>query len=268
MTTAYNVDRMMRPIVTLLTDFGTVDGFVGAMKGVVLSRAPEALVLDLTHDIPPQDVHAGARALREAAWTFPAGTIHVAVVDPGVGTRRRRLLLASDGQLFIGPDNGLLSLAAGADARGWVLERRQYFMPRISSTFHGRDVFAAVAGHLAAGIEPAAFGPPAGDFLRLSEPAPRREGKRVIGSVLYGDRFGNLITNIDEGLLGDGEAWVVSLGERSLGPLRETFSDVEPGGWVAYVGSGGRLEIAVREGRAADLAGPQAADAEVVLCAS
>lgn len=255
----------MPPIVTLLTDFGTADGFVGAMKGLVLSRAPGTLLVDLTHDIPPQNVHAGAWALREAAATYPRGTVHVAVVDPGVGTERRPLLVSSGGQHFIGPDNGLLSLAVDDAAVARVLDRPKYFEPQVSRTFHGRDVFASVGGHLAAGKRPGQLGRVVERWQRLEEPQPQRRGEQLLGQVVHVDRFGNLVTNLHGQLLGDPGAWRVQLVERDLGPLRSTFGEVAPGRWLAYMGSGGRLEIAVRDGSAAERLGRRGRGTQVVL---
>ena len=253
----------MGTIITLLTDFGTADGYVGAMKGVILRRSPGATVVDITHDIPPQKVHAGARALAEAAPLFPAGTIHVAVVDPGVGSARHPLLVASEGQLFIGPDNGLLSLAAPAgEAR--ALDRRELFRATVSSTFHGRDVFASVAGHLAAGLPPQSCGHVVERWQRLQLPKPTMEADRIAGTVIHVDRFGNLITNLKRGAVGDAARWRIFVDERDIGPIRGTFSDVAPGQWVAYIGSGGELEIAVRDGDAAS-ALEQTTDVRVTL---
>jgi len=240
----------MQPIITLLTDFGTSDGFVGAMKGVILSLAPGAQVVDLTHEIAPQDVLSGAWALREAATTFPPGTIHVAVVDPGVGTDRRPILVEHGGQLFVGPDNGVLSLAA-PDGQAWHLDRPNLFRGRVSQTFHGRDVFAPVAGHLAAGLSPDACGSAIETWLRWPEPRPTRTQGRISGQVVHADRFGNLVTNICHDDLGaERQAWVVEVGGQSIGLLSSTFGDVERGEWVAYIGSSGYLEIGIREGRA------------------
>jgi len=253
----------MGAIVTLLSDFGTADGFVGAMKGVVLSRAPDARVVDLTHDIPPHDVHAGAWALREAATAFPQGTIHVAVVDPGVGTERRAIMLLSRGQLFLGPDNGLLSLAA-PEGQGWVLDRPEWFCPGASRTFHGRDIFASVAGHLAAGVAPEACGAPITSWVRLERPVATLSENEVRGEVVHVDRFGNLVTNIICAELDSVDGWEVHLDGRSVGAIRATFGDVDRGQWVAYTGSSGALEIAVREGRAGDQPGSERA--RVTLC--
>jgi hypothetical protein len=242
----------MGRLITLLTDFGTRDGFVGAMKGVILSVAPNSQVVDLTHDIGAQDVRGGAWALREAALLFPPRTIHVAVVDPGVGGARRPLLLASRRQLFIGPDNGVLSLAANAPSGAWCLDQPRYHRASVSNTFHGRDIFAAVAGHLASGRAPDEVGTPLALWERLRLPRARRVGGRISGQVAHVDRFGNLITNIDAALLGGSRAWDALLDGESIGPLRSTFADVQAGEWVAYLGSGGMIEVAIRDGAAVE----------------
>jgi hypothetical protein len=255
---------MVGPIVTLLTDFGTVDGFVGAMKGAILSRAPTAQVVDVTHDVPPHDVLAGAWALREAVAAFPRGSIHLAVVDPGVGTSRRPLLLRSAGQLFVGPDNGLLSLAAAEAKEGWILDRPAFHAPVVSPTFHGRDVFASVAGHLAAGLVPATCGTPTESWMRIRIPEAVRSEREIRGRVIRADRFGNLVTNIRAEDLNGPSGWQVRVAGTSVGPIRAVYGEVAPGAWVAYVGSGGALEIAIREGNAW-ASDPRIRDAEVVL---
>lgn len=238
-------------VVTLLSDFGDRDGYVGAMKGVVLSRAPDAQIVDLTHGIPAGDVPCGAWALRVAAPCFPASAIHVAVVDPGVGSDRRALLLRSNDQLFVGPDNGLLSWAVDGGARAWVLDRPELFAPRVSSTFHGRDVFASVAGHLAAGREPQDCGTPTESWQRIPWPEPRVAGDEIIGEVVHVDGFGNLITNITESALAPVVGWKIEIADRALARVELTFASVSRGAWVAYVGSAGLLEIGVRDGSAA-----------------
>ena len=256
----------MPAIVTLLTDFGTLDGFAGAMKGVILTRAPDALVVDLTHDVPPQDVWAGAWALREACGMFPEGSIHVAVVDPGVGSPRRPILVEHQGRLFVGPDNGLLSLAArGGVARR--LDRQDLFRAEISPTFHGRDIFASVAGHLAAGLAPTDCGSPVEEWLELELPSPVPVADGVQGRVLHVDRFGNLVSNINAELVAlGGSGWVDVDGGPARVPLETTFADVAPGEWVAYRGSSGFLEIAVRDGDAAATLDGVSRNRRVTLC--
>ncbi|MCC6749415.1 MAG: SAM-dependent chlorinase/fluorinase [Deltaproteobacteria bacterium] len=238
-------------VVTLLSDFGTQDGFVGAMKGVILRRASSSQLVDLTHELRPQDVHAGAWALREAAATFPPGTIHLAVVDPGVGTTRQPLLLVQGGQRFVGPDNGLLTLAAPQPQAAYVLDRPELHQPVVSSTFHGRDLFASVAGHLAAGLAPELCGRPAETWIRLCDPTVERRGRALVGEVVHVDRFGNLVTNLTGDLLGDAATWEVTLAELRVGPLVVTYGQVPSQTWLAYVGSSGRVELAVRDGSAA-----------------
>jgi S-adenosylmethionine hydrolase len=242
-------------IVTFTTDFGSLDGYAGAMKGVVLSLAPATTLVDITHAIPPQDVKAGAVALAQAAPLFPRGTIHVAVVDPGVGGARADLVVeAADGDLFIGPDNGLLSLAARAPRRAYRIEEASFTRQPVSPTFHGRDVFAPTAGRLAAGARAADVGPPAGAIVELDLPLQRWLGDRVDGAVIHVDTYGNLVTSVTADAVPPGAdiEVVVEGTEGTFHPrMGRTFGDVEPGALVAYVGSMGRLEIAVRDGSAA-----------------
>ncbi|HEV2764739.1 MAG TPA: SAM-dependent chlorinase/fluorinase, partial [Pyrinomonadaceae bacterium] len=186
-------------IVTLLTDFGTADYFVGAMKGAVLSVNTRARVIDLTHEVPAHDVEAGAFTLAAACETFPAGTVHVAVVDPGVGSARRPVVVEACGYHFVGPDNGLFGLVYKRDTRARVFHvtNESYFRPAVSATFHGRDLFAPVAGALSKGVAPEQFGPQVEDFARLARPAPRRDADGTLrASVIHVDRFGNCVTNI------------------------------------------------------------------------
>lgn len=251
-------------LITLLTDFGTIDGYVGAMKGVILARAHTAQVIDITHDIPPHNVAMGARALREAAAYFSAGTIHIAIVDPGVGTTRRPLLLEQAGQFFLGPDNGLLTLAVTNVVMAWELNRPQFFSKQVSSTFEGRDIFSSVAGHLAAGVDPDSMGTRIFSWCNLEEPTPVKEDQNWIGKVVHADRFGNLITNLPGSLAAERFVWEVWLGNHNLGRLRKTYHDVAFGQWLAYVGSSGMIEIAICEGNARRSMGMQ--DIEVRLC--
>ena len=244
------------PIVTFTTDFGSADGYVGAMKGVVLSLAPNARVVDIAHGIPAQDVAAGAAALAQAAPLFPPGTIHVAVVDPGVGTLRAGIVVESAGAIFVGPDNGLLSFAAAPPRRAYRIASGAFRRDPVSPTFHGRDVFAPTAGRLAAGAAPADAGPPLSGMVEMA-PAPIRfiDG-RAEGVVTHVDTFGNLITSIPSGMVSPDHMVEVEAGDAKWRPLLgRTFADVAPGEMVAYVGSGGHLEIAVRDGSAAGRTG-------------
>ena len=233
----------MRPLVTLLTDFGTADGYVGEMKGVLLSRAPDAQLVDITHEIPPQDVEAGRLALARVWRRFPAGVVHLVVVDPGVGSARAALAVASDDRLLVGPDNGVLSpalLLSGARAVEIPVPGG------VSATFHGRDVFAPTAAALAMGASLDSLGPAARAPVVRRTAEPRRTDEGTLeGEVITIDRFGNAVTNLFGWRGGS-----VRLHDTVL-PLRRTYADVEPGEPVALAGSSGFIEIAIRDGSAA-----------------
>jgi S-adenosylmethionine hydrolase len=237
----------MRPIVTLLTDFGTADGYVAEVKGTIMSRAPEAVIVDVAHDIPAHDVEAARLAIARYWRKFPSGTVHFAVVDPGVGSARRALAVESDGRFLVGPDNGLLSpalLLGGARAVELAVPSGS------SATFHGRDVFAPAAALLAAGSAVDALGTPVGDpEIRRTREAKRRADGAIEGSVITVDRFGNAVTNL---LAAHGG--IVEVGALHL-PVLRTYADVAPGTPLALVGSSGLIEIAVRDGSAAVLLG-------------
>ncbi len=246
-------------IITLTTDFGAADPFVGVMKGVIAGRAPTALVIDLTHGIPPQDVLAGALVLRHSVAYFPRGTIHLAVVDPGVGSERRALCVETTGALLVGPDNGLLSLAAppGEIRRIVHLTEERFFLSPRSATFHGRDVFAPVAAALAAGTPVEKLGSEARDMQRLDLPPVVREPHALRGQVIYVDHFGNLATNVSAADLGGLAIHAASIGVGSvrLRGVAPSYAAVKRGEPVAVVNSWGLLEIAVREGSARDRLG-------------
>ena len=243
-------------IVTFTTDFGFSDGYVGAMKGVVLSLAPGATLVDITHGIAAQDVIGGAMALAQAAPLFPRGTIHVAVVDPGVGGARADVVVEAEGSLFIGPDNGVLSLAAAAPRRIHLIESPGFRREPVSPTFHGRDVFAPTAGRLAAGEPASAAGPALAELVELEAPLVRRVGDRVEGAVTHVDAFGNLLTSLSADLVPVGALVEVVGRQGTFHPsLGKTFADVAPGALVAYIGSSGLLEIGLRDGSAATLIG-------------
>ena len=247
----------MSPIITLTTDFGTRDAYVAEMKGVMLGIAQPSgeplTVVDVTHEIAAHDVTEGALALEAAVPFFPRGSIHLAVVDPGVGTTRRGLVLRTDRALFVGPDNGLFTpfLEGPARCNAWELQAEEYRLASVSRTFHGRDIFAPAAAHLAAGVPPERFGAAIDDPVRLAWPTVRAVTGAVAGAVLHVDRFGNLVTSIRaETIEGVGRGVRIKLGGRAL-PLVGTYGELETGQAGALVGSGGRLEIAVREGNAA-----------------
>jgi S-adenosylmethionine hydrolase len=242
-------DRVMpNPIITILTDFGTRDSYVAEVKGVLLSRAPAATIVDISHDVPAGDVRAGQYVLSRAWPRFPAGTVHLAVIDPGVGTVRRALAAQAGGHSFVGPDNGLFS-GLPDDARFVSLP----VLRDASPTFHGRDVFAPAAARLATGARLEELGTPAEDVVRRAAPSPRVAESAVLGEVVYIDRFGNLISNIPKELIRMGAS--ISVETTVVGPVRRTFGDVAAGTLVAYVGSGGTVEVGVRVGSAARVLG-------------
>ncbi len=250
----------MSPI-TLLTDFGTRDPYVGAVKGVIASVAPGAVVYDLTHDVPPQDVMEGAYVLREVYACFPPGTVHVAVVDPGVGTERRGVAIEYRGHRFVGPDNGLFSLVLGGAAPDAlvVLDRAEAWRGgAVSATFHGRDVFAPVAARLAAGAALADVGTP-GEALRvLRWSLPIADADSIRGSIVHIDRYGNAVTNIEGADVAsriDERTVKTIAGGTIVRGLVRTYADRDPGDALVLVGSGGYVEVAVRGGNAAELLG-------------
>jgi S-adenosyl-L-methionine hydrolase (adenosine-forming) len=234
-------------IVTLLTDFGTADSYVAEMKGVILTGAPTAALVDINHSIHPGDVRSGAYILGRAWHRFPPATIHLVVVDPGVGTARAALAFRAHGHLFVGPDNGVFTpVLRDAEVEAVVLQVSDSASP----TFHGRDLFAPVAAALAVGAPLHTLGEPfQGIPDRLAFTSPYYEGKTVVGEVIYIDRFGSLITNLTTELVPSHATLEVE--DLDLGPVRRTFSDVAAGGLLAYIGSGGALEIAVNNGSAA-----------------
>jgi hypothetical protein len=253
-----------RQLVTLLTDFGTADGYVGAMKGVILRNAPSATVVDLAHDLPPQNVVAAAHAVAASVPFFPEGTIHVVVIDPGVGSDRSILGTRVDGQVILAPDNGVLSVLTAAHAPEQIVSlRNPRYVPAstASRTFHGRDIFAPVAAHLAGGVSLDDLGPPPDTVTVLDLPVPSVTQQRIDGHVLYADRFGNLITNVPGHLLTepfpDLSVTRVWLGERLIGPVLPSYSFTSDDQALAMVNSMGSLEIAVNQGSAADRFGAE-----------
>lgn len=250
---------MARPVVALLTDFGLRDHYVASMKGVVLGIAPDASLVDITHEIAPQDVLAAALELAACWRDFPEGSIFVVVVDPGVGTARRAIAVAAGDRLFVAPDNGVVSLVLDEQPPTASVEiaERKYLRPVVSRTFEGRDRFAPAAAWLARGIDIRALGPAAADLARLDVPSPRATAHGLVGTVLTIDRFGNLISNIGSGLLQrlGTPVPLVRVDDHSPVPFVRTYGDVAPGTVCALVGSSGYLEVAVNGGSAARLLG-------------
>lgn len=242
-------------IVTLLTDFGESDWYVSAVKGVILTRFPSCKLIDVTHRIWPGDIYNGAYVLKQTYAYFPAGSVHMAVVDPGVGGARRPLLVETSGQWFVGPDNGLFGPVLQEEGGGVVrhLQNEEFFLHPVSSTFHGRDVFAPVAAYVASGEEVANLGPVIEDWIRLEIPRPQYEKDEVVGQITYVDRFGNGITNIrwDDIVkhLG-GTACDVLVGTLALRGIRGTYVDAPKGQPLAVIGSSGFLEISIHGGNA------------------
>ena len=234
-------------LITLLTDFGLADSYVAEVKGVLLSRAPAATLVDITHQVAPGDVRAGQYLLSRAWRQFPKGTVHLGIVDPGVGTSRRALAASADEHLFVAPDNGLLSF----------LPEPHFVSLKVPSeaapTFHGRDVFAPAAAALASGTPLERLGSPITDANISPLPSPMHDGTAVMGEVLYVDRFGTLISNIPGPEVEPGVR--IRVAGTDVGALRRTFGDAERGTLVALVGSGGTVEVAVRDGSAARLLG-------------
>jgi S-adenosylmethionine hydrolase len=253
-------------IVTLLTDFGVVDTYVGQVKGAILTVCPEARLVDLSHAVPAQDVRTGAFLLWSAVRAFPAGTVHLAVVDPGVGSARRAVAVrCARGDFFVGPDNGLLAPAIerlGGTAAAVVLDRPSFWRADASSTFHGRDIFGPIAGHLARGTGLK----PLGSNLRRLErpfalPEPQRAGTSLIGEVLYVDSYGNLVTNIPGSQLPT--KFLVEIRGQSVAP-KAFYGAAQPGELLALVGSAGLLEISARDENAARTLGARVGDSVTV----
>ena len=247
---------MSRPVIALLTDFGTRDHYVGTMKGVALAICPEATLVDVTHDVPPHDVLVGALELAASYRYFPAGAVFLVVVDPGVGSARRAIAVEAGGYRFVAPDNGVLTgvIEDHAPDAAVELTERRYARPTISRTFEGRDRFAPAAAWLATGVALTALGRPAGPLHRLDIPRPQVTGDQIRGEVLRVDRFGNLITNIDRRLFDRVVASGtvdVSIGPHTIARFVSAYAEVAPGDVCALFGSSDHVEIAASGANAA-----------------
>jgi S-adenosyl-L-methionine hydrolase (adenosine-forming) len=243
-------------IITLTTDFGDHDPYVGIMKGVILGIAPDVRLVDLTHQIPPQSIAEGVFALESARPYFPEGTIHLAIIDPGVGGERRPLLVTTGREYYVGPDNGLFSSAlALLGARAWALDRPEHWLPAVSRTFHGRDIFAPVAARVALGVTPSELGSAISDPERRPPLQAERLGNgEIAGHVIHVDRFGNLMTNVPGEWLA-GRDWTCEIaGARVRGPST-AYADAPRGELLLLVSSNSTAEIAVREANAAERLG-------------
>ena len=245
-------------IITLTTDFGTSDAYVGTMKGVILGINPNVRMVDLTHAIPPQDIHEAAFTIRSAYHYFPKGTIHTVVVDPGVGSDRQAIVCEIDGAFFVCPDNGVLSyllqaIDDGAEHRmnAVAIQNPAYHLPQISNTFHGRDIFAPVAAHLSRGVPLANIGPRVENLVQLPIPMSDISGNTITGQMVKIDRFGNAITNISESALaGAISGYQIRVGTTRLTHLNRAYAESAIGEPLAIIGSFGLLEIAINGGSA------------------
>jgi S-adenosylmethionine hydrolase len=258
-------------LITLTTDFGYRDSFVGIMKGVIKRIDPDAQVIDLTHGIPPQDIRAAALTLRHSVPYFSAGAIHVVVVDPGVGGTRRPLLIECAGNYFIGPDNGVLSLAVRNQQKVVIeLTNSEYFLQPTGSTFHGRDIFAPAAAHLSRGVPIAAFGVPSSSLIELHVPEAVRDQSVIIGEIIYIDGYGNLFTNVyaeDLARLPSSPIHI-AIGSTRIQNLMASYDSVAEDQLAAVINSWGVLEIAECNGNAQQRCGAKVGDQVVVACTS
>jgi S-adenosylmethionine hydrolase len=246
---------MKNSIITLLTDFGTEDHYVAAMKGVILSISPHCRLIDITHQVTPHDSREGAYILANAYSYFPKGTIHLAVVDPGVGGARKPLLIVTPNYSFVGPDNGLFTMVTRKESVEQIiaLDKQKYHLPKVSTTFHGRDIFAPVAAHLSLGVKPSALGHKIDSVSPLGFEEPFIRHEKLLGEILHVDTFGNLVSNIDEGRLSQftrGRSFVIRAGRKTIRGLQKGYWEGKKGEPIALFGSGGFLEISVREGNA------------------
>ncbi|UCF84911.1 MAG: SAM-dependent chlorinase/fluorinase [Desulfobacteraceae bacterium] len=247
-------------IITLTTDFGFMDPYIGVMKGVILSINPEARVIDVGHQLKTGFIFQASTLIQEAYPFFPEGTVHVAVVDPGVGGDRRPIVVRTKAHLFVGPDNGIFWPIITAFPHVEIIHLREnkYFLPHISQTFHGRDIFAPVAAHLSRGIDPSEMGPGISNPVPLEFPSPQQRGDIMAGQVMRVDHFGNLITNVQrkelEKFLGSRRP-VITVGKLIVEGMHKRYGEALAGEALALIGSSDYLEIAVNLGRACDVTG-------------
>jgi S-adenosylmethionine hydrolase len=243
------------PIITLLTDFGLKDPYVASMKGVILAINPQCTQVDITHQVNSHDIKEGAFILGQAYSNFPKGTIHLSVIDPGVGGARKPILIVTKNYFFVGPDNGLFTIALRRERvkQAVILTNQKFFLSKISSTFHGRDIFAPVAAYLSMGVKPESFGRAIKSWHEISFPDPAMKQGKLIGEIVHVDTFGNLVSNIDrKGLLqfSNGRPFVINIAKRAMRGLKKGYWEGRKGEPMALIGSAGFLEISIREGNA------------------
>ncbi|MBS7614647.1 S-adenosyl-l-methionine hydroxide adenosyltransferase family protein [Candidatus Bathyarchaeota archaeon] len=261
-----------KPVITLLSDFGLKDPYVAEMKAVILSICPEASIVDISHEVNKYDKRIGAYMLARAAPLFPKGTIHVAVVDPEVGTKRKPIIITTKHHLYVGPDNGLLILSAEKEGIGKVYEitNKNYMLRNISRTFHGRDIFSPAAAYLALGISASDFGPEISEIIKPSFSQPKVRGQEVLGEVLHVDKFGNIVTNISSehlkriGVKEEETLTIMLKNSKIAMKWCSSYSEVPIGTPLLIEGSGGFLEVAVNQGDASKLLGAKSGD-KIVL---
>ena len=243
----------MKRIITLITDFGLKDHYVGAMKGVILSINPDAIITDITHEIPPQDIFNAAFILRNLYHYYPKGTIHIVIVDPGVGGKRKPIAVEADKNIFLGPDNGILTFIylESKSVRVFEISNSKYTLPKLGSTFDGRDVFAPTAAHLSLGVPVDDLGGQVKKPVKLQIKEPVVRGSEIIGEVIYIDSFGNLITNIPAQLIKPESR--VYIGGEVIKGISQSYAEVPKGELLAIIGSAGLLEISVSHGSALDV---------------
>ena len=250
---------MAKPILTLTTDFGLTDHFVGVMKGVILDICPQAQIVDISHEVAPFAIAQGAYLIAQAYPYFSKNTVHIVVVDPGVGGARRPILVEAAGQYFVAPDNGVLGMIYSREKHQvWAITEGRIFLQPVSQTFHGRDIFAPAAAHLACGATLAKTGKKIMDYARSPFAAPRPAGRnRWCGCVLHIDRFGNLVSNLRASDFPDLRRFVIKIGGKRVTTYAKTYAEGRPGELFVIAGSTGYLEISVNQGSAAELVGCQ-----------
>jgi S-adenosylmethionine hydrolase len=256
-------------IVTLITDFGERGEYAGAMKGAILRVNPRCQVVDITHQIEPQNILQASWILKNSYPYYPPGTVHVVVVDPGVGTERRAVVLEKEGYLFVGPDNGVFSrvLTPKGRASAHELTRKDFFLSPLSDTFQGRDLFAPVAGHLSLGLHPGYLGPKIRELVTIDFPRPRFSGGKIEARILWGDSFGNLISNVSLEEYGprlEGRPIQIKGRQWRIDQIHRTYAQGRPGQPMALFGSGGLLEISVNRGNALNTLGLRPGDSIII----